>query len=139
MQRVEPVRVVGHQGGGTLAIVLATTATVTTSALVAATVTTFAWATATVTTFAWATATASVSAEIEEAFEDAPDAGDVVGDALLGQQLPARVLARRVPDLGGAASHEDDGPVAGALHVPQQHDRTRLPTCRESAVASNPM
>ena len=60
--------------------------------------------------------------EIEEALEHASDAGDVGLDMPLGQELPALVLSRRVSDLGGAASHEDDGTMAGTLHVPEQHD-----------------
>ena len=68
-----------------------------------------------------------VAVELEEALEHAPDPRDVGLDVLLGQQLPALVLARRVTHLGGAAAHEDDGTMAGALHVPEQHDLDKAP------------
>ena len=68
-----------------------------------------------------------VPAEVEEALEDAPDPRDVGGDALVGEQLPALVLARRIADSGGAAPHQDDGAMSGTLHVPQQHDGNEAP------------
>ena len=85
-----------------------------------------------------------VPLEVEEALEDAPDAGDVGGYVFVGEQLPALVLAGRVADLGGAASHEDDGTMTGALHVPEQHDRDeasdmqRIGRRVEPDVARNP-
>ena len=68
-----------------------------------------------------------VVAEVQEALEDAPDTGDVVRNLRVGQQLPALVLARGVADPGGPAPHQDDGPMPGALHVPQHHDLDEAP------------
>ena len=50
------------------------------------------------------------------------DPGHVGGNAVIVQHLPGFVPARRVADLGGPAAHQNDGLVAGALHVPQHHD-----------------
>ena len=47
-------------------------------------------------------------------------------DPLLGQQLAALVLARRVADLGRPAADQRDRPVAGALQVAQQHDADEI-------------
>ena len=83
VERVEPLRVVGHQG--------------------------------------------RVIAEIEVALEYPPNAGDVGGDLLAGEKLPALVLAGRIAHLGGAAPHQHDGAMARALHVPQHHDLDEAP------------
>ena len=61
-------------------------------------------------------------AEIEEAIEDPPDAGDVAGDVGVAQQPAAVILAGGVADLGGAAAHQHDRPMAGLLQPAQQHD-----------------
>ncbi len=45
------------------------------------------------------------------------------GDVGVRQQPPRLVPARRVADLGSAATHQHDRPVPGALQVPEQHDR----------------
>ena len=42
------------------------------------------------------------------------------------EQLPALVLAGRVADLGRAAAHQRDRPMAGALQVAQHHDLTQM-------------
>ena len=83
VERVEPLRVVGHQG--------------------------------------------RIIAEIQVALEYPPNAGDVGGDLLVGEKLPALVLAGRIAHLGGAAPHQRDGTMARALHVAQHHDLDEAP------------
>ncbi len=61
-------------------------------------------------------------AERQEPVEDAADAGHVGGDLGVAQKLARLVLARGIADLGGAAAHQHDRLVAGALPQPQQHD-----------------
>src|SRR3546814_12019618 len=52
-------------------------------------------------------------------------AGDVPGNLLVAEQLPALVAKRRVADPGGAAAHQHDRLVAGALQQAEQHDRNQ--------------
>jgi len=65
--------------------------------------------------------------EIQVVGEGPADPGDVGVDRVFGQQLAALVLARRVADLGRAAAHQGDRPVAGLLHPAQQHDLHQVP------------
>ena len=58
---------------------------------------------------------------------------------VVGQQLARLVLAGGVADPRRAAAHQHDGPVAVLLQQAQDHDPTRLPTCRLSAVQSKPI
>ena len=60
--------------------------------------------------------------EAQEMTEYLADARDVGLDLLIGEQLARFVAAGRVADLGGAAAHEDDGPVPGLLQAAQHHD-----------------
>ena len=62
-------------------------------------------------------------AELQKAPEDLADALEVVVDDLVGEELAALVLARRIADARGAAAHQRDRPVAGLLQPVEQHDR----------------
>ena len=55
--------------------------------------------------------------------EHPPDARLVGGDGIIVEQRPRLVAKRGIPDLRGAATHENDGLVTASLHVPQKHDR----------------
>ena len=68
----------------------------------------------------------AAGAEVEELGERPLDAALVGVDLRLGQQLPAFILARRVADLGRAATHQRDRPVAGLLQVAQHHDADQI-------------
>ena len=61
-------------------------------------------------------------AEGQEAFEHALDARDILRDLFVGQQRAGFVAQRRIADLAGAATHQDDRLVPGLLHPPQHHD-----------------
>ena len=61
-------------------------------------------------------------AEGEEPREDAAYRGDVLGDALGGEQAARLVLEARIADLARAAAHHHDRLVPGLLEPPQQHD-----------------
>jgi hypothetical protein len=50
------------------------------------------------------------------------DAGHVARDLLVGEQLARLVLARGIADLGRAAAHQHERPVAAALQPAQDHD-----------------
>jgi hypothetical protein len=54
--------------------------------------------------------------------ENLPDAIEIGADLLDGQELAGFVLERGIADLGGAAAHECDRPVAGFLQPAQHHD-----------------
>ena len=64
--------------------------------------------------------------EIEVVLENLADARDIRRDLRFGQQLPRLIAAGRIAHLGGAASHEHDRPMSGALQVAQQHDRDQV-------------
>ena len=61
-------------------------------------------------------------AEFEETVKSTADTGDIGADLGIVEQLSGFVLARRVTDPRGAATHQHDRPVAGALQPAQHHD-----------------
>ena len=60
-------------------------------------------------------------AEFEQVPHARQDAQLVFFDLLGGQQLPGFVLAGWIADLGRAAAHQQDRPVAGLLQAAQRH------------------
>ena len=63
-----------------------------------------------------------VATEAQERLEGPADAGDVGGDHRVGEHGTLGGLVGRVADLGGAAAHQHDRPVAGLLQPAQGHD-----------------
>ena len=61
-------------------------------------------------------------AELQVLREDLLDAQHVGADLLVGEQRARLVAERRVADLGGAAAHQGDRPMAGLLPPAQHHD-----------------
>ncbi len=65
-------------------------------------------------------------AEIEELRKGLADLVLVGVDLFDGQDLARLITAGRIADPGGAAAHQRDGPVAGALQPGQHHDRDQM-------------
>ena len=61
--------------------------------------------------------------EVEEPLHLVAHALQVLADLFFRQQRALGALAGGIADEAGAAAHHDDGPVAGALQLQQQHDR----------------
>ncbi len=61
-------------------------------------------------------------AEGQEFLEGPLDALDIGGDLGVGQQRALLVLVGGIADLGGAAAHDHDRPMAGLLQPAQHHD-----------------
>lgn len=64
--------------------------------------------------------------EVEEVLELVCDAGDVVLDLLLREEIALRAFAGRVADAAGAAARDGDGPVAEPLQPGQSHDGNQV-------------
>ena len=67
-----------------------------------------------------------VGFEVQEAGELRLDAGDVVVQGGLVQEVALRRLHRRVADHAGGAAHEGDGFVAAALEMLQDHHADKV-------------
>ena len=61
-------------------------------------------------------------AEVQEAFQLGADAGHVVREHLLAEQVAFGALAAGIAHHAGGAAHEGHGAVPAALEVHQQHD-----------------
>ncbi len=61
-------------------------------------------------------------AELQEFHENLADAGHIVGDLGIVEELAGFVLAGRIADPRRPAAHQDDRLVPAALKQPQQHD-----------------
>jgi len=77
--------------------------------------------------------------EAQVVTEDLADAGNVGVDLLVGEKLARFVAPRRIPHFGGAAPISTMGRCPVCCRRRSSMICTRLPTCRLSAVASNPM
>ncbi len=66
-------------------------------------------------------------AEVEEALELAAQTGEVGRDLLASQHRPFGIPARGVADQAGAAAHQGDRAVAGALQTGESQHRQQAP------------
>ena len=62
-----------------------------------------------------------VGLEIQEAGQLGLEAGDVVGEGLLVQEVALRRFHRRVADHAGGSAHQGEGLVAAALEMLEDH------------------
>ena len=60
--------------------------------------------------------------EAQETGEDFADAGDILVDLIVRQELPGLVPTRGISHFGGASAHQHDRAVARLLQPPQHHD-----------------
>ena len=64
--------------------------------------------------------------EVEQPAHLVALAVQVLADLLFREERPLVALAARVADQPGAPAHQHDGPVAGQLEMPQQHQRHQV-------------